>query len=46
MNASIRRLIDIYVPHGARGKRGKINAVEADIIVDEIAALTATARDA
>ena len=34
-------LIDIYVPHGARGKRQKINAVEADVIVDEIAALTA-----
>ena len=34
-------LIDIYVPHGKRGKRRKVNAVEADIIVKEIAALTA-----
>jgi very-short-patch-repair endonuclease len=33
-------LIDIYVPHGARGRRQKINTVEADVIVDEIAALT------
>jgi very-short-patch-repair endonuclease len=32
-------LIDIYVPHGRRGKK-KINAAEADVIVDEIAALT------
>jgi very-short-patch-repair endonuclease len=34
-------LIDIYVPHGSRRKRRKINAAEADVIVDEIAALTA-----
>ena len=35
-------LIDIYVPHGARGRRKKVNTAEADVIVDEIAALTAT----
>ena len=34
-------LIDIYVPHGTRGKRKKINEVEADVIVEEIATLTA-----
>jgi very-short-patch-repair endonuclease len=34
-------LIDIYAPHGTRGKRKKINEVEADIIVEEIAVLTA-----
>jgi very-short-patch-repair endonuclease len=34
-------LIDIYAPHGTRGRRKKINEVEADIIVEEIAALTA-----
>jgi hypothetical protein len=34
-------LIDIYVPHGARGKGKKINPAEADVIVAEIAALTA-----
>jgi very-short-patch-repair endonuclease len=33
-------LIDIYVPHGRRGKK-KVNAAEADVIVDEIAKLTA-----
>jgi very-short-patch-repair endonuclease len=33
-------LIDIYVPHGARGKRQKVNTAEADVIVEEIAALT------
>ncbi|MGH6877442.1 MAG: AAA domain-containing protein [Rhizomicrobium sp.] len=33
-------LIDIYVPHGARGKRQKVNPAEADVIVDEIIALT------
>jgi very-short-patch-repair endonuclease/transcription elongation GreA/GreB family factor len=33
-------LIDIYVPHGARGRNKKINPAEADIIVDEIAAIT------
>ena len=36
-------LIDIYAPHGTRGRRKKINEVEADIIVEEIAALTARA---
>ena len=34
-------LIDIYVPHGTRGKRRKVNAAEADVIVEEITALTA-----
>ena len=34
-------LIDIYVPHGARGRRRKVNPAEADVIVEEIAALTA-----
>ena len=34
-------LIDIYVPHGRRGRRKKVNDAEADVIVDEIAALTA-----
>ena len=34
-------LIDIYAPHGARGRRKKINEVEADIIVEEIATVTA-----
>ncbi|MFZ3351461.1 MAG: AAA domain-containing protein [Xanthobacteraceae bacterium] len=34
-------LIDIYAPHGTRGRRKKINGVEADIIVEEIAAFTA-----
>jgi very-short-patch-repair endonuclease len=34
-------LIDIYVPHGARGKWQKINPAEAEVIVEEIAALTA-----
>jgi very-short-patch-repair endonuclease len=33
-------LIDIYVPHGTRGARQKINRVEADVIVEEIVALT------
>jgi superfamily I DNA and/or RNA helicase/very-short-patch-repair endonuclease len=33
-------LIDIYVPHGARGRGKKINTAEADVIVDEITALT------
>ena len=33
-------LIDIYVPHGARGKRQKVNPAEAEVIVDEITALT------
>jgi transcription elongation GreA/GreB family factor/very-short-patch-repair endonuclease len=35
-------LVDIYVPHGTRDKRQKINRVEADIIVKEIEALTKT----
>lgn len=34
-------LIDIYAPHGTRGRRKKINEVEADIIVEEIATFTA-----
>jgi hypothetical protein len=34
-------LIDIYVPHGARAKQQKINPTEADVIVNEIATLTA-----
>jgi very-short-patch-repair endonuclease len=34
-------LIDIYAPHGRRERRKKINEVEAIIIVEEIAALTA-----
>ncbi len=33
-------LIDIYVPHGARGHGKKTNHAEANVIVDEIAALT------
>jgi very-short-patch-repair endonuclease len=33
-------LIDIYVPHGTRGKHRKVNTVEADVIVDEITELT------
>jgi very-short-patch-repair endonuclease len=35
-------LVDIYVPHGTRDKRRKINRVEADIIVKEIEVLTKT----
>ncbi|WP_131194912.1 AAA domain-containing protein [Lichenihabitans psoromatis] len=35
-------LIAIYVPHGTREKSRKINRAEADVIVDEIVALTAT----
>jgi very-short-patch-repair endonuclease len=34
-------LIDIYVPQGAREKRQKVNPTEADVIVNEIATLTA-----
>jgi very-short-patch-repair endonuclease len=34
-------LVDIYVPHGTRGKRRKVNEIEAEVIVDEIATLTA-----
>jgi very-short-patch-repair endonuclease/transcription elongation GreA/GreB family factor len=33
-------LIDIYVPHGRRETKKKINTVEADVIVDEIAKIT------
>lgn len=33
-------LIDIYLPHGTRTKRGKVNEAEADVIVNEISALT------
>ena len=32
--------LDIYVPHGARGKRQRINPAEAEVILEEIAALT------
>ena len=34
-------LVDIYLPHGTRAKRRKINETEANVIVDEIAALAA-----
>lgn len=34
-------LVDIYLPHGRREKRRKINRVEADVIVEEIRLLTA-----
>jgi hypothetical protein len=34
-------LIGIYVPHGSRGRRKTVNEAEADVIVDEIATLTA-----
>ena len=34
-------LVDIYLPHGARAKLRKINEAEANVIVEEIAALTA-----
>jgi very-short-patch-repair endonuclease len=34
-------LVDIYLPHGARGQNKKINPAEADLIVEEIAALAA-----
>ncbi len=33
-------LIDIYVPHGARGRGKKVNSAEADVIVEEIERLT------
>jgi very-short-patch-repair endonuclease/transcription elongation GreA/GreB family factor len=33
-------LVDIYVPHGSRDKHQKINRAEADVIVEEIKALT------
>ena len=33
-------LIDIFVPHGRREGRRRINPAEADVIVDEIMALT------
>ena len=33
-------LVDIYLPHGRREKRRKINRAEADVIVDEIVKLT------
>ena len=32
-------LVDIYLPHGTRAKHRKINETEANVIVDEIAAL-------
>jgi very-short-patch-repair endonuclease len=34
-------LVDIYVPHGARSRHRKVNDAEAEVIVDEIRALTA-----
>ena len=34
-------LVDIYVPHGTRDGGRKINRAEADVIVDEVAALVA-----
>ncbi len=34
-------LVDIYVPHGRRKGRQKINEPEADVIIEEIADLTA-----
>jgi very-short-patch-repair endonuclease len=33
-------LVDIFIPHGTREKRRKINHAEADVIVDEIMAIT------
>jgi len=33
-------LVDIYIPHGTREKRRKINRAEADVIVDEIIEIT------
>lgn len=33
-------LVDIYLPHGTREKRRKINRAEAELIVDEIKTLT------
>jgi very-short-patch-repair endonuclease/transcription elongation GreA/GreB family factor len=33
-------LVDIYVPHGVRDKHQKINRAEAEVIVEEIKALT------
>lgn len=33
-------LVDIFLPHGTREKRRKINHAEADVIVDEITAIT------
>lgn len=34
-------LVDIYIPHGSRTKNRKINHAEAEVIVEEIAALAA-----
>jgi superfamily I DNA and/or RNA helicase len=34
-------LVDIYVPHGSRARNRKVNEAEADVIVNEIASLTA-----
>ena len=45
-NGSTRRSCDIYLPHGSRARHRKVNEAEADVIVDEIAALTARAGDA
>jgi transcription elongation GreA/GreB family factor/very-short-patch-repair endonuclease len=33
-------LVDIFLPHGTREKRRKINQAEAEVIVDEIATIT------
>jgi very-short-patch-repair endonuclease len=37
-------LVDIFLPHGTREKRRKINRAEADVIVDEITAITKQPR--
>ena len=34
-------LVDIYLPHGSRARHRKVNEAEADVIVKEIASLTA-----
>ena len=34
-------LVDIYLPHGSRARHRKVNEAEADVIVNEIASLTA-----
>ncbi|WP_426422210.1 AAA domain-containing protein [Bradyrhizobium genosp. A] len=33
-------LVDIFVPHGSRGRSKKINSAEAEVIVEDIARLT------
>ena len=37
-------LVDIFIPHGIREARRKINRAEADVIVDEIASITKQPR--